>query len=422
MKSLKYLTATLVLLGLSVVSFSQTNSTKQCEFVKLSDKKSSELTKKEPAFSWKGQEYRIHRSRLYYINEAGKTKGVVNGTVYEMMTGCPEIQNRYKKGITFLRIGGVSTLLIYPLAFPMLGIASGNMKHAVDDFYDIYMDSVIKACDSPVASALPVKNDTKELAQTSVQSQEENEIVQSQEESEIVQSQEIEKKQEESKSTVGESPKQEVAAKPAVDEKPVVKEQPKEEPKKVKEPKPEREHLEKLNIRKKNGYGLFADAGGFITRGPRLGMEFRFNRCMPSVFVGYPTLGMMFKKDYEECTSLKSISAGAGCKGLVPARWGGFYAGGYVQYNRLSAESAVGTYYEQKILDNCIDVMAGVGFRFQFKCNLFFNLGGYAGPAINMRSFRYSNILYNDYSPTYQSGDTEIKVKGNAELSIGYEF
>lgn len=235
---------------------------------------------------------------------------------------------------------------------------------------------------------------------------------------------EAEEKNTEPQQEVKQEVKQEVAVAPVADQpkEELKKEESKKEEAKVKEPKPEREHLEKLNVRKQNGFGLFVDAGGFLTRGPRLGLEMRFNRCIPFFFAGYPQMGYFFKKDYEDYTSIKSISAGVGCKGLVPTRWGGFYAGGYAQYNRVSAETAVGSYQEQKVLDNCIDVMAGVGFRFQFKCNLFFNVGGYAGPAINMRSERYSNILYNDYSPKYQSGDTEIKVKGNAELSIGYEF
>lgn len=213
------------------------------------------------------------------------------------------------------------------------------------------------------------------------------------------------------------------AEEPKVEEQPKKTEEPKvEEPKKVKEPKPEKVRLSKLDVRKPNGCAIFVDAGGFATRGPRAGLELRFGKLMPSLFVGCPHMGSMYGKDYEDYESVKSISAGIGCKALIPASWGGFYAGAYAQYNRLSAESNVGKYNEQKLFDTDIDIMIGAGFRFQTKGNLFCNLGGYAGPAINKPSARYSNVLHNDYSPKYKSGDKEVKVKANLELSIGYEF
>ncbi len=329
-------------------------------FVKTTGKDASKLTRHEVAFEFDGEKYYIDRGRMLYKESTYTKKG------FRMLSKQERLALMKRQG---------------NYAFNELG-----------RFYADMNDVPVEKTDVEDVQPEPVIETTPTVTQEPAV-----------EEVEV---------------------KDEKAEEPANVEEPKEEKQPTitEEPKKVAEPKPQKVRPEKLNVRKPNGIGIFADAGGLATRGPRAGLEFRLGTLMPSIFVGCPHLGSMYGKDYEDYESVKSISAGIGCKALIPASWGGFYVGAYAQYNRISAESNAGKYDEQKIFDTDIDIMAGAGFRFQTKGNLFCNIGGYAGPAINNPSARYSNVLHNSYSPTYQSGDKEVKVKANLELSIGYEF
>lgn len=329
-------------------------------FVKTTGKDASKLTRHEVAFEFDGEKYYIDRGRMLYKESTYTKKG------FRMLSKQERLALMKKQG---------------NYAFNELG-----------RFYADMNDVPVEKTDVEDVQPEPVIETTPTVTQEPAV-----------EEVEV---------------------KDEKAEEPANVEEPKEEKQPTitEEPKKVAEPKPQKVRPEKLNVRKPNGIGIFADAGGLATRGPRAGLEFRLGTLMPSIFVGCPHLGSMYGKDYEDYESVKSISAGIGCKALIPASWGGFYVGAYAQYNRISAESNAGKYDEQKIFDTDIDIMAGAGFRFQTKGNLFCNLGGYVGPTFNNPSSRYSNVLYNNYSPTYQSGDKEVKVNANLELSIGYEF
>lgn len=329
-------------------------------FVKSTGKDASKLTRHEVAFEFDGEKYYIDRGRMLYKESTYTKKG------FRMLSKQERLALMKRQG---------------NYAFNELGRFYAEMNNV-----PVEKPDVEDVQPEPVIETTPTVTQEPAIEEVEV--------------------------------------KDEKAEEPANVEEPKEEKQPTitEEPKKVAEPKPQKVRPEKLNVRKPNGIGIFADAGGLATRGPRAGLEFRLGTLMPSIFVGCPHLGSMYGKDYEDYESVKSISAGIGCKALIPASWGGFYAGAYAQYNRISAELNAGKYNEQKIFDTDIDIMAGVGFRFQTKGNLFCNIGGYAGPAINTPSSRYSNVLHNNYSPTYQKGDKNVKIKANLELSIGYEF
>ncbi|MBR2260685.1 MAG: hypothetical protein IJ916_03185 [Paludibacteraceae bacterium] len=186
--------------------------------------------------------------------------------------------------------------------------------------------------------------------------------------------------------------------------------------------KQSKESSEKFNIRKEKGCGVFVNVGGLLTDGIKIGVEPRYNRCILSIFVGVPQTGIVFKNSHKDWESLLSISAGIGCKGIVPAKWGGFYAGGVVQYERYSGDLKVNTLREEKDFCENVGVMANAGFRFQTKCHLYFNFGGMCGPSFDRSYFRHTNILMNDYSAAYVGRDPETNFKVSAEISIGYEF
>lgn len=347
-------------------------------FVKTTGKDASKLTRHEVAFVFDGEKYYIDRGRMLYKESTYTKKG------FRMLSKQERLALMKRQG---------------NYAFNELGRFYADMNDVPVEKTDVE-----DVQPEPVIETESATNQESATEQTDAQAENVKETI------------EVEKPKAEEPKAV--EPKVEIAEEPKTEK----QQKTTEEPKKVEKPKPEKVRLDKLTVRKPNGIGIFADAGGFAMRGPRAGFEFRFGKLMPSLFVGCPHMGSMYGKDYEDYESVKSISAGIGCKALIPASWGGFYVGAYAQYNRISAESNAGKYDEQKIFDTDIDIMAGAGFRFQTKGNLFCNIGGYAGPAINNPSARYSNVLHNSYSPTYQSGDKEVKVKANLELSIGYEF
>lgn len=178
----------------------------------------------------------------------------------------------------------------------------------------------------------------------------------------------------------------------------------------------------KFNDRKEKGCGVFVNVGGLLTDGIKIGVEPRYNRCILSIFVGMPQTGIVFKNNHKDWCSLLSVSAGIGCKGIVSAKWGGFYAGGVIQYERYSGDLKVNTLREEKDFSENVGVMANAGFRFQTKCHLYFNFGGMCGPSFDRSYFRHTNILMNDYSAAYVGRDPETNFKVSAEISIGYEF
>ncbi len=185
---------------------------------------------------------------------------------------------------------------------------------------------------------------------------------------------------------------------------------------------PAKESSDKFNVRKEKGCGIFVNVGSLLTDGIKIGVEPRYNRCIPSIFVGVPQTGLVFKNSHKDWQSLLSISVGIGCKGIVPTRWGGFYAGGVVQYERFSGDLKVNMLREEKDFSENVAVMANVGCRFHTRSNLYVNLGGMCGPSFDRPSFRHTNILMNDYSATYVDRDPETNFKVSAEISVGYEF
>lgn len=347
-------------------------------FVKMTNKKPKEVSINETAFTYDGKKYYFRRGALFQEYPAGRDGlGIMNK--YEVMD-----------------------------------LMSHQGKYGKKDVARFYAEMSDKQVVMPQINKNYPEQSVKQEAVAPVETQENVKTVEPQD---VAQPQEEKVDTMTTNSVVVEKKVEEKPVEQSVKTDSVVVAK-KEEPKKEKK---EREHLPKLNVRKPNGVGLFVDGAGFLFDGPRLGVEMRFNRLIPSVFVGYPALGSQFKKN-NDLDELKTISAGVGVKGLVPARWGGFYAGGTFMYERFSGVKNSSSIHEQKVLNNDILILGNVGLRFQTKHNLFFNLGGLVGPSIGMGSSRYSNMLLHDYSSEYKKEDTKIGFKGMGEFSIGYEF
>lgn len=389
--------------------------------VRISDKPFKELDWKEPAVIKGDYEYVFKKSgikrRPVGSNEKFRTFFV--GDAYQLFEGCQSSYDEYKKG---RKMAGVSVACMWFVGFapaiPFACVADNKCKYAISHFYEDCLTQKRLAPDAGVE----VSQEEVALAteQSSQSVQPEAELVEVVEETNkaveenVVAAEPVEVAPQATTETKPEPVAQVNNQKQSVAPVKVEKE------KKVKEPK---ERGPKLNVRKKNGVGLWVDPLGFAFRGPRLGLDIRLNRNVPFVFVGCPQLGHSYMSDFDRTESEKSISCGVGYKHLVPASWGGFYIGVFGQYNRLSADiNAVSKYKDQKIFESGIDAMANLGFRFQCKNNLFFNVGGYAGIANNTHEYRFTNVLSNSYSAKYIKGDTETKFKGAAEVSLGYEF
>lgn len=212
---------------------------------------------------------------------------------------------------------------------------------------------------------------------------------------------------------------------PAVAEPAKAEAKPEPKPEKVKPepaPKPVREPQPKLNERKRDGFGMFFNVGGFAFSGPEVGVEIRRNKFIPSFYIGFPHMGSGFKNKHDDLSSLKSVAIGAGAKGLIPMSCGGFYLGGILQYRRYAADKDASTMYSQKVLSGEFGILANAGIRLQTRSNLYFNIGGSVGPMFKSTQSRYTNKLLNSYSPKYKKGDSETIFSGRCEISIGYEF
>lgn len=344
-------------------------------FVKLTNKKAKEVSSNEPAFTYDGKNYYLRRGVLFqeYPEGRGGLGYMDKFEILDLMSH----QGRYKKNEVARFYAEMSDK---PVVMPDINkdYPEKSTKHETPT---INQNQKIES-DIPKVLPVLVSNETQEVKNDTIHNVE-----------------------------IRQDVKQSVKSETVVTEE-------KKEP--IKEKK-EKEHLEKLNVRKPNGFGLFVDGAGFLFDGPRLGLEMRFNRLIPSVFVGYPALGSQFKKN-NDLDETKTISAGAGIKGMIPARWGGIYMGGTFMYERFSGVKNISTLYEQKVFNNDVLILANVGLRFQTKNNLFFNLGGLVGPSIELGQSRYSNILLHDYSSTYKKEDAKIGFKGMGEFSIGYEF
>lgn len=397
-------------------------------FVKLTDLKATQIGYDSVAFLYDGYRY-FTRSKLVcketqfysgFFYQKRKIRPLGPYEICDLMG--KDYGVRYLKGYRLLMAGAIMSWCP-PVMAPLIAGGRRKMKKSIDDFYDAMNNGQVSSIDFK-SEIYPdeVVPDASQQSETVVNSTAapkdepvvDNSTAQNETAESIVEPAAAPAENVAAVETVAkEEPK---AAKEEVEKEEKAKEE------KVKEEKVKKERGPKLNERKRNGYGIFVDAGGALFEGPRLGLEMRFNRCIPSVFVGYPNFGYFFKKDHEDISDLQSISAGAGVKGLVPMRIGGFYAGGTLLYERYAGETNPSTVESQKVLYNDGSVLANIGFRFQTKFNLFFNLGFMAGPNFSFGNARFSNPLNYDYTPKYQSEDMKISLKKMGELSIGYEF
>lgn len=382
-------------------------------FIRLTDSKASSVGWERVAFTYDGADYFTKGKYIY------KKSDGFHGFIYKKRgirplgkLECTDLMGnvygkRWLKGYRLQMAGAFAILWCLPAVFPMMTGGKNMQKRALNEFYANMNTSDFALRQASVEKSVEEPSKDTSLSQSSV----------------IEQPGTIEKPQlAVAQDTVDQPsrPTRIVSVDQAKDvptvaqTEPMVKNEVKQKQKRVRPIK--------LNERKRNGYGIFLDAGGCLLDGPRLGMEMRFNRCIPSVFAGYPNAGAQFVKDHKNLSDMQSVFAGVGIKGLVPAGWGGFYAGGSLIYGRYSGTVDKSTVYEQKRLDNDASALANIGFRFQTKCNLFFNVGGMVGPTFVFGSSRYSNPLLYDYSPKYQSEDMKILLRKMVELSIGYEF
>lgn len=392
--------------------------------IRVSKKDYKELDKKELAFQYNGYDYFFKKAGVYHKKTGSNDRLRPAAEIQFIMQDVnPEAGALYKKGDMLSRIGALTTVFISKAGGLALAI-SGYRKVKVANrmFYEtlsfeggvkpetvVAVEKVVETsvANNNTAVVNAVEETVVSAEPTPVAPQVTNEPIEN-------------RRQTESKAEpVAQVNKPQQTAPAKVEkEKNVYIDDAKRV--KVKEPK---ERGPKLTERKEKGVGLWVDPLGFVFRGPRLGLDIRFKRNIPFVFVGCPHLGSGYMSEIAGIESEKSISCGVGYKHLVPASWGGFYVGAFGQYNRLSGDmNSASSYRNQKIFESGIDVMANLGFRFQFKNNLFFNVGGYAGVANNTHEYRFTNKLSDYYSPKYIKGKTETSFKGGAEVSLGFEF
>ncbi|MCQ2200331.1 MAG: hypothetical protein MJZ19_11545 [Paludibacteraceae bacterium] len=406
-------------------SFAQTTGGPSAP-VRVSQKDYKKLNKKEVAFQHDGYDYYFKGSSIYR-RKTGSGDKIRPADIYSVRTVMndvnPEVAEKYRKGDMLSRVGCLVSLFVcMPAGLTMACVGVHRVKGANREFYESLSFeggvkpetavAVEKVVETPVANNnTAVVNAVEETVvsaePTPVAPQVTNEPIEN-------------RRQTESKAEpVAQVNKPQQTAPAKVEkEKNVYIDDAKRV--KVKEPK---ERGPKLTERKEKGVGLWVDPLGFVFRGPRLGLDVRLKRNIPFAFVGCPHLGSGYMSEIDGIESEKSISCGVGYKHLVPASWGGFYVGAFGQYNRLSGDiNSASSYRNQKIFESGIDVMANLGFRFQFKNNLFFNVGGYAGVANNTHEYRFTNKLSDYYSPKYIKGKTETSFKGGAEVSLGFEF
>lgn len=396
--------------------------------VKMSNKLIKDLGKNEVAFTDGKHEYFIVKGgvKRREIGSTRKSKNFYIKDMIEIMGCCPEAQEIYNKGFKISLFAGPAMIFLTPPAAIVFAVVGNNKKmEGLRMFYD---ECLVYGENETTETAVEKNSVDKseDTAKTTESATLANNREASSQKADEAKTQYADNEQKAEPKPVGNEQKAEskpVGNEQKAESKPVAQPQPKKvqpvKEKKVKEPK---EKLPKLTERKPNGVGVFADLGGFAFRGPRLGAEIRLKKNIPLVYAGVPHLGSMFMDDYSNYESTKSISAGVGYKFLVPASWGGFNFGVLGQYNRMSGEMFKETILEQKVFDSGYDIMGTLGFRFQFKNNLYFNIGGYVGPSIMKHEYRYFNELNNSYSPTYNNSESSTNVKGGAEFSIGFEF
>ena len=130
----------------------------------------------------------------------------------------------------------------------------------------------------------------------------------------------------------------------------------------------------------KNFYmGIWLDPLGFVTVGPRVGLEFTFVRhLIVDAYVRFPQVGLLTGFVWEgtfDVSNISGIGIGLSAKYFTGGRKGGFYVGPMFEYWSMNYNCYASDHWEGK----GIVLAANLGYKFQFSSGLFLRLGAALG-------------------------------------------
>ena len=171
---------------------------------------------------------------------------------------------------------------------------------------------------------------------------------------------------------------------------------------------------------RKNYYtGIFADLGGFILDGPRVGAELTFARhVIVEPYVRFPSLGfitgyyhMHLAFEYTNTASnLGGIGFGLGAKYFTGWKNGGIYAGPIFEYWTMKYVHNCEVCVDRHFKGSGVIGGLNLGYKFQFSSGLYLRAGGIFG--FNKDKYYEEGVYHSAYSEFYYSLD----------LGVGFNF
>lgn len=159
-------------------------------------------------------------------------------------------------------------------------------------------------------------------------------------------------------------------------------------------------------------FGIYANPIGFLILGPMAGFEFTKGRFNAEVNFRFPSLGLLmpvFEDTEYENKITKGIGVGLGLRYFLPAHFGGYYFGGFVEYGSYIAVYGGGFGVAKPLI-----IAASGGWKFVTKSNIYFRVGGYFGVSFN----------FYEWHSNSGGGDDDIYILpvGFLDAAIGFNF
>ena len=161
-------------------------------------------------------------------------------------------------------------------------------------------------------------------------------------------------------------------------------------------------------------FGIYGNPVGFLTFGPIIGAEFTWSHLNIETHVRFPSVGLLVPilHDIDYAITIeKGFGVGIGAKYFLPSRIGGFYAGGFFEFSRYTADYDNYNEYDKT---TTMAFGASVGYRFVLSFGLYFRAGAYLGVAVSKTDNFEAYYDVRHYK--------DVMFFGMPDLSIGFCF
>lgn len=174
-------------------------------------------------------------------------------------------------------------------------------------------------------------------------------------------------------------------------------------------------------------FGFYADPLGFVTFGPRVGIELTLQSSLVTSWFRFSKLGALMyvvTSDTEEGDFTEAIDGGAvgfEYAYFIKKEKGGFYFGPLLEYGWTTCYFEQGNNDEWVKYLNYIDFGVNGGYKFKFTSGFFFKAGGAFGAAFSfVNEWQYASNYYDD-TEIHDLGHG-VSPFGYLEFALGVEF